>query len=224
MASGSPAHLIEDGNDSPDGGAIPSERDQTVRAEREATVNQDELVRRAGRGDHDAFSELVGAASARLDAAARLILRDSELARDAVQDALVRAWRDLPGLRDPERFDAWLHRLVVNACLDVLRRRRRRAIEVELTAVHTPFVGDQTGHVAEREILDLALHRLDPEWRAIVVLHYFLGMPLPDVAAALRIPLGTAKSRLHRSLGTMRVALEDSGPGPITPVPGGQLA
>ena len=56
----------------------------------------------------------------------RLILRDQELARDAVQETYLRAWRDLPGLRDPDRFDAWLHRLIVNACLDVLRRRKRR--------------------------------------------------------------------------------------------------
>ena len=95
-------------------------------------MDQRALVERAG-GDHDAFAALVGAALARLDAAARLILRDAELARDAVQEAMVRAWRDLPGLRDPDRFDAWLHRLTVHACIDAARHRRRRVIEVELT-------------------------------------------------------------------------------------------
>ena len=174
----------------------------------EATVDQRGLVERARAGDHDAFATLAGAAIARLDAAARLILRDRELARDAVQDACIRAWRDLPGLRDPDRFDAWLHRLTVHACLDVARRRRRRAIEVELTPIASPVVGDASASVAERELLDHAMQRLEPEWRAVVVLHYYLGMPLPDVAAELRIPLGTAKSRLHRSLGVMRVALE----------------
>jgi RNA polymerase sigma-70 factor (ECF subfamily) len=173
-------------------------------------VDQRGLVERARGGDHDAFAALAHAAIARLDAAARLILRDRELARDAVQDSLIRAWRDLPGLRDPERFDAWLHRLTVHACLDIARRRKRRVHEVELTPLAPPFEADASAHVADRELLDTALKRLDPEWRAVVVLHYYLGMPLPDVAAELRIPLGTAKSRLHRSLGVMRSTLAEA--------------
>ena len=167
-------------------------------------MDQRGLVERAQRGDHDAFATLAGAAIARLDAAARLILRDPELARDAVQEALVRAWRDLPTLRDVERFDAWLHRLLVNACLDLVRRRKRRAVEVELTQLFTPPANDFSGGVVDRDQLDRALRALEPDWRAIVVLHYYLGMPLPEVAADLGIPLGTAKSRLHRSLGVLR--------------------
>src|SRR3954447_26814878 len=108
-------------------------------------VDQRGLVERARGGDHDAFTVLIDLTIARLDSAARLILRDPELARDAVQDALIRAWRDLPGLRDPDRFDAWLHRLTVNCCIDQTRRRRRRPIEVELTPIHDPFVGDTSG-------------------------------------------------------------------------------
>lgn len=171
-------------------------------------MDQRGLVERARGGDHDAFAAVAGAALARLDAAARLILRDRELARDAVQEALIRAWRDLPGLRDPAKFDAWLHRLTVHACLDIARKRRRRVHEVELTPIAPAFVGDASTRIVERDALDEALRRLEPEWRAVVVLHYFLGMPLPDVAAELRIPLGTAKSRLHRALGVMRTTLE----------------
>ncbi len=128
----------------------------------EATVDQRGLVERAREGDHDAFAVLARTALPRLDAAARLILRDRELARDAVQDACIRAWRDLPGLRDPERFEAWLHRLTVHACLDIARKRRHRVIEVELTPISTPFVGDTSSAFADRELLDEAMRRLEP--------------------------------------------------------------
>ena len=96
-------------------------------------VMQQELVERARRGDHDAFAALAGAAIFRLDAAARLILRDPDQAKDAVQETLVRAWRDLPTLRSPDRFDAWLHRLLYRACIDEARRLRRHRVDVELT-------------------------------------------------------------------------------------------
>ena len=170
-------------------------------------MDQRALVERASEGDHDAFVALVDASLARLDAAAWLILRDAELARDAVQDAMVRAWRDLPGLRDPDRFDAWLHRLTVNACLDLARHRRRRIIEVELTPLDHPAVADTPRVVADRDVLDRALDRLDPEQRAVVVLRFFLDLSLPETAAALGIPIGTAKSRLHRSLERMRITV-----------------
>ena len=186
-------------------------------------MDQRELVGRAKRGDHDAFAELVDPALARLDAAARLILRDPELARDAVQESLIRAWRDLPGLRDPERFDAWLRRLTVNACLDLVRRRRRRPIEVELTPIDAPARSDLSGALADRELVDLALRRLDPGHRAVVAMYYLLGMPLNDVAASLGIPIGTAKSRLHYALAAMRMSVADE-PTPAPAVPGGQVA
>jgi RNA polymerase sigma-70 factor (ECF subfamily) len=173
----------------------------------EATVDQRGLVERARRGEHDAFTDLIDARLARLDAAARLILRDGELARDAVQEALIRAWRDLPGLRDPDRFDAWLQRLLANACLDLVRRRKRRVIEVALSPIDAPSTVDIATDLADRQLVDQALAGLSPGHRAVVALHYLLGLPLPEVAAALGIPLGTAKSRLHYALGAMRVSV-----------------
>ena len=170
-------------------------------------MDQRAFVERAARGDHDAFAVLVRASAPRLDAAARLILRDRELARDAVQETYIRAWRSLPGLRDPDRFDGWLHRLLVRSCIDSLRHRRSRPVEIELQPLDGPDLPDPASAVAERELSDRARRRLDPTWRAVVVLHFFLGMSLPEAAATLGIPLGTAKSRLHRSLGLMRVAL-----------------
>jgi RNA polymerase sigma factor (sigma-70 family) len=187
-------------------------------------VDQRDLVERAKRGDHDAFAALAVDAIARLDAAARLILRDPELARDGVQDGYIRAWRTLPALRDPDRFDAWLRRLVVHSCIDIMRRRRRRGIEVELTPIEMPAGGDFTSTIADRDLVEEALRHLDPEFRAVVVMHYFLGMPLPEVASMLGIPLGTAKSRLHRSIQAMRLAV-GTDEIPVTPsIPGGQLA
>ena len=184
-------------------------------------MDQRRLVEQAARGDHDAFAELARAAVVRLDQAARLILRDPELARDAVQNALVRAWRDLPGLRDPDRFDAWLHRLLVNASLDEARRRRRRPIEVEIKAIDEPSGSDAAGHLADRDLVERALVRLDPEHRALVVLHYYLGYPLPDAAASLGISLPAAKSRLHRAMQGLRRAMTADVP---VPVEGGRPA
>ena len=182
-----------------------------------ADMDQRELVERAQRGDHDAFAVLARAFVARLDSAARLILRDPDLARDGVQEGFIAAWRNLPTLRDPDRFEAWLRRLVVRSCIDMLRRRGRRPIEVELTPIDDPAVtADLSTVIADRELLDQALKRLDPEWRAVVVLHFYLGMPLPAVASTLGIPIGTAKSRLYRSFAEMRLAIdvEPDDPGP----------
>ena len=172
-------------------------------------MDQAGLVERASQGDHEAFGLLVGAHLARLDTAARLILRDPELARDAVQEATLRAWRNLRGLRDSGRFDAWLHRLTVNACLDIARKRRGRVFEVELTPLHDAPVPDGTSRVADALYVERMLAAVDPAQRAVVVLHYYLDLTLPETAAALGIPVGTAKSRLNRALDAMRVRVAD---------------
>ena len=171
-------------------------------------MHQRELVERAGRGDHDAFAVLAGAAIPRLDALARLILRDSERGKDAVQEALARAWRDLPSLRDPDRYDAWLRRLLVNACMDEARRHRRHRIEVELSPILQPAIRDSAIAIDERDALERAFRRLEPEVRALVVLHHYLDLSLPEIAETMRIPVGTAKSRLHRAMSAMRASLE----------------
>jgi RNA polymerase sigma-70 factor (ECF subfamily) len=178
-------------------------------------VMQRDLVERARRGDHDAFAELAGAAIARLDGAAWLILRDPDQAKDAVQETLVRAWRDLPTLRDTDRFDAWLHRLLVRACIDEARRLRRHRVDVELTQIDSPAIADAASVIADRDQLERGFSRLEPESRALIVLHHYLDLPLPEVANTLGIPLGTAKSRLHRALQVMRAALDaDARSGP----------
>jgi RNA polymerase sigma-70 factor (ECF subfamily) len=125
-----------------------------------------------------------------------------------VQNALVRAWRDLPTLRDPDRFDAWLHRLLVRACIDEARRLRRHRLDVDLTSVSVPSTIDDVSAVEERDRLERGFLRLEPELRAVIVLHHYLDLPMPTVAAIMAIPLGTAKSRLHRALHEMRAALD----------------
>jgi RNA polymerase sigma-70 factor (ECF subfamily) len=179
-------------------------------ARHEDTVDQRRLFERASQGDHEAFGMLVGDHLARLDTAARLILRDPDLARDAVQEATLRAWRNLRGLRDPDRLGAWLYRLTVNACHDIARKRRGRLLEVELTLFHDAPVPDPTSRVADALYVERMLAAVDPAQRAVVVLHYYLDLTLPETAAALGIPVGTAKSRLNRALDAMRISVADA--------------
>ena len=165
-------------------------------------VMQRDLVERARRGDHDAFAVLAGAAISRLDATAWLMLRDADRAKDAVQNALVRAWRDLPTLRDPDRFDAWLHRLLVNACIDEVATAPPASASTSTSPISSdpPSVADSTSAIADRDQLERGFSRLEPDERAVIVLHHYLDLPLTEVAATLGIPLGTAKSRLYRGL------------------------
>jgi RNA polymerase sigma-70 factor, ECF subfamily len=171
-------------------------------------MQQRDLVERARRGDHDAFSVLARAAFPRLDATARLIIRDRETAQDAVQEAIVRLWHDLPDLRDPDRFDAWMYRILVNACYRELRRNRRRSMEVELNPLIQRSISDGSASLADRDAIERGFRRLDPEQRAIVVLTLYLGLSIPEAADVLSVPQGTAKSRLHRALAKLRAALD----------------
>lgn len=167
---------------------------------------QAELVARAQRGDAEAFSTLAGAAIARLYATARLILREPDRAEDAVQDALIEAWRDIRGLRDPDRLDAWLHRLLVRACHRHLRKEyRRRTVESGLPSWQRAPAADAT--IADRDEIERAFRRLTLDQRTILVLVYYADLPLADVAVVLGIPLGTTKSRLHRSVAALRAVL-----------------
>jgi len=171
---------------------------------------QAELVARAQHGDRDAFSALADGAATRLYATARLILRHPDRAEDAVQDALVEAWRDIRGLRDPDRLDAWLHRVLVRACYRQLRgERRRRVTEVAMPAIDDPApVPDAARAVADQDELERAFRRLTPDQRAILALVYYADLSLADVSLALGIPVGTAKSRLNRALASLRAALD----------------
>jgi RNA polymerase sigma-70 factor (ECF subfamily) len=161
----------------------------------------------AMRGDHDAFAALIDAASGRMYSLACLILRDSNRAEDATQDAFVRAWRELPGLRDVDRFDAWLRRLVVNACYDEGRKVRRRA-EVTLIGRPDRSVADTSTASAETDRIERAFRRLPLDQRSVLVLQHYFDQSHTEIAETLGVPLGTVKSRVRYGLAAMRAALE----------------
>ena len=181
-----------------------------------------DLVERVQKGDHEAFEVLAKAAADRLFAIAMLILRDVTLAEDAVQETLFRAWREAPRLRDPDRWDAWLRRLVVNACADEGRRRRRRSAEVRAIRSE-PVADDDSASLADRDQLDRGFRRLTPDQRAATVLRFYMGLSVPEVAEALGVPVGTAKSRLHYAIESLRSALEADARS-ITPMTDGRVA
>jgi RNA polymerase sigma-70 factor (ECF subfamily) len=173
-----------------------------------------ELVERAQRGDHEAFDALAAAAYHRLYAIARRILRDGYAAEDAVQDALVRAWRDLRGLRDRDKFDAWLHRLLVHACSDQTRRVRSGALSIAVDLIDRADPGDDFARVVDRDEIERAFLELSVEHRAVLVLTHYVGLPAPEVAQILGIPVGTVYSRLHNGTRAMRASLTRSSAAP----------
>jgi len=170
-------------------------------------VIKSELVRRARDGDRDAYDVLVTESVDRLYRVARLILPDYDTAEDAVQEALVRCWRDLPRLREPDRFDAWLNRILLNAITDEARNRRRFGAEVARLRLE-PAQSDSTRALADRDELARVFDRLSIDHRTIVVLHHYLGLTVEEAATTIGIPVGTAKSRLHYAIEAMRAALE----------------
>jgi RNA polymerase sigma-70 factor (ECF subfamily) len=165
------------------------------------------LVEQASGGDERAFADLIDLYGARCYAIAYRILRDVEQAQDGVQQAFLLAWRELPRLRDPERFEVWLHRLVVNACYEEFRRYRRWSANVQTLPVDGPAARDETVSIDDRDVLERAFRTLSPEHRAVVVLHHHAGLPLTSIAEVTGVPLGTVKSRLHYATRILRVAL-----------------
>ena len=171
------------------------------------------LVERARDGDRDAFAMLAADVIDRMFATARAILRDADRAQDATQEALVRCWRDLPTLKDPDRFDAWLRRLLMHAVTDEIRRGRRFDAKVRL--IREDQIVDPGADLAERDQLDRAFRRLAVDHRSVLVLHHLQGLSVPEVAETLGIPLGTAKSRLHSAIDAVRASLEADARSPL---------
>lgn len=167
------------------------------------------LVERARDGDHEAFAILAKASVDRLYAVATLILRDGDRAQDAVQEGLVAAWRGIRALREPDAWNAWLHRLVVRACYRLARSERRSTVvALRFEPRDEPSWSDESAAIADRDLLERGFQQLSLQHRAILVLHHYAGLPLSEAAAVLGIPRGTAKSRLHRATLAMRAAVD----------------
>lgn len=182
------------------GGSVEEPRDARGREQLAAVLL-------AQRGDRRAFEWLLREQYDRLYAIARRIVSDSHDAEDATQEAVVRAWRQVPKLRDAQRFEAWITRLLVNACYDILRQRGRR-IQVPLDAVRDANPTDHAVDHAERDRLELAFRRLTPQHRAVLVLHFYSDLTAERIAEVVGVPVGTVNSRLHYAVRALRAALE----------------
>ena len=167
-----------------------------------------DLIGRAQRGDEEAFASLAVAAGNRLHRVAYRILRDTSRAEDATQQALLAIWRDLPQLRDPQRFDAWSYRLLVRACVTEGGRVNRWMPNLHLVPADESHDTDGTSAVHDRDQLERGFRRLSVDHRAVVVLHHYLDLPLDEVASTLGVPVGTVRSRLLYAMRGLRAALE----------------
>lgn len=137
-----------------------------------------------------------------LDAAyrlARVILRDPTEAQDVTHDAFVQAWRKWSTIRDPERFEAWFDRILVNACKDRLRRSSRRTA-VDISDELALATADPYVRTHERDAIDQALAALSPDHRIVIALRYDRDLAADEIARRLDIPIGTVRSRLHYAL------------------------
>jgi RNA polymerase sigma-70 factor (ECF subfamily) len=165
-------------------------------------------VDRAKGGDGEAFDALARTVGDRCMAIAFRILRDADMADDAVQAALITAWRELRTLRDPDRFEPWLHRILTHECYAEARRRTRWSADIRILPVDREQGTGGILSVNDRDQLDRAFRRLTLEQRAVLVFHHYLDLPVLEVAERLGIPVGTVKSRLYHAVAALRASLE----------------
>lgn len=166
------------------------------------------LVEAARSGDEEAFASIARGCADRLFVVAHRILRDVGRAEDAVQQTLVTAWRDLPALRELERFDGWIHRILVHACYAEAKRASRWSANVVMLPVDGPATPDTTQDIVTRDALDRAFRRLPAEQRAVFVLRYYLGWSVAEIAENLGVPTEAIRSRLRYATSTLRAALD----------------
>jgi RNA polymerase sigma-70 factor, ECF subfamily len=162
----------------------------------------------SGSDTHQEFMRLADAALLGSYRTAAYVLGDRTEAEDAVQEALVLAWRGWPKLRDVARFEAWFDRILANVCYERLRGRKRSPTEA-LTPETTATGTDSFAAAIARDAIGRAMHNLTPEQRIVVVLRYWRDLSIEEIAERVRIPSGTVRSRLHYGLRTLRSELDD---------------
>jgi RNA polymerase sigma factor (sigma-70 family) len=166
------------------------------------------IVRRAQAGDQEAFRTLVVASHPRLTRIARGVLRDPDVAEDAVQQACLDIWRDIRRLRDPGRFEGWSCKLLLRVCYAEAKRQPRWISDDRIPPTVQPRAGDVCGLVVDRDQLSRGFGRLSPDHRAVIVLRYLMDLSPEQAAEALDIPRKTVYSRLGRAMDALRAALE----------------
>ena len=166
------------------------------------------LVEAARSGDEEAFASIARGSADRLFAVAYRIVRDVGRAEDAVQQTLVTAWRELPALREVDRFEAWLHRILVHACYAEAKRASKWSANVVALPLDGPATADTTHDIVTRDALDRGFRRLPTEQRAAFVLHHYLGWSVAEIAENLGVPAETIRSRLRYATSTLRAALD----------------
>ena len=173
------------------------------------------LVERSRQGDAEAFDALARLVGDRCMAIAQRILRDADLAEEAVQASLITAWRDIRTLREPDRFEPWLHRILTRACYVEARRRRRLSTEIRFLPANPHRDSHDVLTVDDRDELERAFRRLTMEQRAVLVFRHYLDLPVAEVADHLGIPAGTVKSRLHHATAALRASVEADSRNPV---------
>ena len=168
----------------------------------------EQLVRSAQQGDQEAFEALILANHARLLRVAHGVLRDRQAAEDAVQQAFLDIWRDLPRLRDASKFEGWSYRLLLRVCYAEAKRMPKWLPDSQIPPASEPRMGDVFGVVVDRDQLRRGFQQLSPDHRAVIVLRYLMDLAPDEIAEALDVPRKTVYSRLGRAMDALRAALE----------------
>jgi len=207
---------------------VESSAEQQEKAKAELTAEQRVLAARALRGDKDAFDDIFDRYGGLMLRTAYSIVKDRDMAEDAVQNALIQAWQHLPSLRETGALRSWLLRIVVNQCISFKRRLARSTIFLhqsfseQETLLASQIADDAKGCMEHSWDLAQAVEKLPAKQQNVIALHYYEGMTLPAISQRLQISENTLKKRIQAALSNLRRALRDAEGDETTFLPGPQ--